>query len=428
MAQPPIALVDVNNFYVSCERVFNPKLQSRPMVVLSNNDGCCIARSNEAKALGIRMGEPWFKVRDLANRNGVVAYSSNYALYADMSNRVMSLLADFAPSIEIYSIDECFLNLAGFNRSRLAADAGRMRERVWKWLGLPVCVGIAPTKTLAKLANHVAKKRPAFGGVCDLDALDTTAVDALMHSIAVNEVWGVGPRLTEHLSKLGILTVADLRAADSQTLRRRFSVVLERTVMELRGTRCLGLEEVAPAKKQIISSRSFGHSVTQVEELTEAAASYAARAAEKLRRQNSVAGLLQVFLKTNVFKPDEPSHHPVMSLPLSDASSDTRVLAAHAVHGVRCIYRKGFRYVKAGIVLSEISDSANRQSSFYQSEASIERSMHAMQAMDSINRRMGRNTLAIAAAGVRRPWQMKREMKSPHFTTQWSDLAVAQCR
>lgn len=427
MSQPPIALVDVNNFYVSCERVFNPKLESRPMVVLSNNDGCCIARSNEAKALGIRMGEPWFKVRDLADKNGVVAYSSNYALYADMSNRVMSLLADFAPSIEIYSIDECFLNLAGFERSRLAADAARMRDRVRAWLGLPVCVGIASTKTLAKLANHIAKKRPAFGGVCDLDSLDAPAVDSLMQSIAVNEVWGVGPRLTEHLDKLGIGTVSELRAADAETLRRRFSVVLDRTIMELRGTRCLGLEEVAPAKKQIISSRSFSRAVTELEDLTEAAASYATRAAEKLRRQKSVAGLIQVFLKTNVFKPNEPAHHPVISLALTDASSDTRVLAAHAVHGVRRIYRTGFRYVKAGIVLSEISDGANRQGSFYQSEAAVAKSDRAMHALDSINRRMGRNALAVAAAGVRKPWQMKREMKSPHFTTQWSDLAVAQC-
>lgn len=241
-----------------------------------------------------------------------------------------------------------------------------MRDRIRAWLGLPVCVGIASTKTLAKLANHVAKKRSEFGGVCDLDAFDSSAVDGLMQSIAVKEVWGVGPRLTEHLGKLGIYTVADLRAADTQTVRRRFSVVLERTVMELRGTRCLGLEEVAPAKKQIISSRSFGRAVTEVEELTEAAASYATRAAERLRRQNSVAGLLQVFLKTNVFNPNEPSHHPVISLPLTDASSDTRVLAAHAVQGVRRIYRKGFRYVKAGIVLSEISNGANRQGSFYQ--------------------------------------------------------------
>ena len=280
------ALIDGNNFYVSCERVFNPKLEGRPMVVLSNNDGCVVARSAEVKALGVKMGEPWFKLKAMARKHGIVAYSSNYTLYADMSNRMMAVLASYSPRQEIYSIDECFLGLDGFSHYDLMAHAQKMRQQVKQWVGLPVCVGIAPTKTLAKLANHCAKKGLAGDdGVCDFGQLGKEEYEALLASLPVGEVWGVGRKLTARLNEMGIHTVRQLRDADTATIRRQFSVVLERTIMELRGISCLELEELAPAKKQIMSSRSFGAYVHTLPELEEAVSTYIARAAEKLRAQ-----------------------------------------------------------------------------------------------------------------------------------------------
>ena len=282
---PIFALVDCNNFYASCEKLFDPRLAGVPVVVLSNNDGCVVARSAEVKALGIPMGVPWFRIRDQARRHGIVAFSSNYALYADMSNRVVEVLAQFSPDIEVYSIDESFLDVAGFEGTGLAEYGRQIRERVQRWLGLTVCVGIAPTKTLAKLANHCAKKNLAgTAGVCDFTIMPAADLDALLARIDVGEVWGVGRKLTPRLQAMGIGTVRDLRDADAETLRARFSVVLERTLRELRGTSCLALEDVVPDRQQIICSRSFGERVHDLEALQEAVASYLSRAAEKLRQ------------------------------------------------------------------------------------------------------------------------------------------------
>ena len=250
------ALIDGNNFYVSCERVFNPSLEGKPVVVLSNNDGCAVARSQEVKALGITMATPWFQMQDLAKKHGIIALSSNYTLYADMSNRMMAVLRKFSPQQEVYSIDECFLSLDGFNTD-LTAYGQRIRQQVKRWTGIPVCVGIGSSKTLAKLANHVAKKRPEWHGVCDLGNLSASALDALLASIEVGEVWGVGSRIREKLASIQIHTVLALQQADSSLIRQQFSVVMERTIMELRGVSCLALEEIAPAKQQIMCSRSF---------------------------------------------------------------------------------------------------------------------------------------------------------------------------
>jgi DNA polymerase V len=295
-----LALIDVNNFYVSCERVFNPKLNGKPVVVLSNNDGCAIARSNEAKALGIKMGEPWFKLRDLAQQHGIIAHSSNYALYADMSNRVMEILSGFSPNQEVYSIDECFLDLTGMPRPHLAI-ASRMRVMIRQYTGLPVCVGIGPSKTLAKLANHCAKKGYTPDGVCDFNAWTPEQLDAQLAKIEIGEVWGIGRRLVPKLNALGIRTVLDLKRVDPEYMRQQFSVVMEKTVRELRGQACIELEEVAPAKKQIVSSRSFGFPVTDIQSLSEALSLYTSRAAEKLRKQQSFATLLAVFIHTSPF-------------------------------------------------------------------------------------------------------------------------------
>jgi DNA polymerase V len=310
-APPQFALVDVNNFYVSCERVFQPKLENVPLVVLSNNDGCAVARSAEVKALGVAMGTPWFRMQDLARRHGISAFSSNYALYGDMSNRVATILRDFAPDIEVYSVDESFLRIEAVAHLYGGAPAmGRqMRERIRQWTGLPVCVGCGPTKTLAKLANHLAKKHAVFNGVCDLNSLSRPERLQWMHKVEVGEVWGVGRRLVLRLQAIDIHTVLDLRNASPKHLRAQFGVVMERMCSELRGISCLELEDIAPPRQQILSSRSFGVLVESVAELSEAVSTYVARAAERLRRQASVAAVVHVFVHTNRFKDDEPQYN-----------------------------------------------------------------------------------------------------------------------
>ncbi|MEO5355346.1 MAG: Y-family DNA polymerase, partial [Magnetococcus sp. XQGC-1] len=301
-----IALIDANNFYVSCERVFNPALQERPVVVLSNNDGCAVARSNEVKALGVKMGEPWFRLRDLAQQHGIVALSSNYALYADMSQRMMTLLGDFTPHQEVYSIDECFLDLG--TQHDVTPVGHAMRLRIASWLGLPVGVGIGPTKTLAKLANHVAKKRPAYAGVCNFNIMPAEDLERLLAEIDVAEVWGVGPRGAERLRTMGITNVLSLRRANAGQLRKRFSVVMVRTVEELNGVSCLSLEMVAPPRQQIQSSRSFGQPVYEQEELAEAVLTFLRRGVRRMRGQELVTGAIHVFIRTNPFRESEPQY------------------------------------------------------------------------------------------------------------------------
>jgi len=327
---PVFALVDCNNFYASCEKLFDPKLASKPVVVLSNNDGCVVARSAEVKALGIPMGVPWFKIQKEAKQYGIFAFSSNYALYADMSNRVVEVLGQFSPNLEVYSIDESFLDLSGFNRD-LVEYGQAIRQRIQQWLGLAVCVGIAPSKTLAKLANHCAKKGLAgSGGVCDFTTMTESHLTELFAGIDVGEVWGVGRKIEARLADIGITTVLQLREADPDLIRSKFSVVLERTVRELRGVSCLDLEEVAPDKQQIMCSRSFGQYVYDRDQLEEVVASYVARAAEKLRKQASLAGALMVFIRTNPFSPKEPQYQRSMTIPLPEATADTRVLVMWA--------------------------------------------------------------------------------------------------
>jgi DNA polymerase V len=359
------ALVDVNNFYVSCERVFNPALENRPVVVLSNNDGCAIARSNEVKALGVKMGAPWFKMQELARQHNIVALSSNYALYADMSSRVVSILRDYSPHVEVYSIDESFLGLDGLETLWPSfADMGQfIRQRVRQWTGLPVCVGIGPSKTLAKLANHIAKKNPGFNGVCELASMDETQRDALMAAIEVGEVWGVGRHINAHLQAAGIRTAKNLRDTPPAWLRSRFGVVMERTGNELRGISCLALEEVAPPKKQIVSSRSFGQLVHDLQSLSEAVAVHASSAAEKLRAQSGICNAIQVFIHTNRFREQDPQHDGSIVIPLPNASADTRLLVRAALFGLKKIYRGGFAYKKAGVMLMGINDAQTMQGS-----------------------------------------------------------------
>ena len=420
---PIFALVDCNNFYASCEKLFDPKLTTTPIVVLSNNDGCVVARSAEVKALGIPMGVPWFKIQKEARQYGIVAFSSNYALYADMSNRVVEVLGQFSPNLEVYSIDESFLDLTGFNFD-LVEYGQQIRLRIQHWLGLAVCVGIGPSKTLAKLANHCAKKNLAgAAGVCDFTTMTEAALSQLFAGIDVGEVWGVGRKIEARLAYMGISTVLQLRDADPEMIRSKFSVVLERTVRELRGVSCLDLEEVAPDKQQIMCSRSFGQYVDDREQLGEVVASYVSRAAEKLRNQDSLAGALMVFIHTNPHKPQEPQYQRSMTIPLPEATADTRTLISWALKVLRRIYRPGYAYQKAGVMLSELRPRTMAQASLFADPVN-ERAKRLMATLDGINERWGRGTLRTAAEGMKKPWQMKRQRLSPSYTTAWESLPV----
>ena len=415
-----IALIDVNNFYVSCERVFNPRLKNKPVVVLSNNDGCAISRSNEVKELGIAMGAPWFRMQDLVKQHGIVGLSSNYALYADMSNRVMSILRDFSPNQEVYSIDECFLDVTGFSFINLVEYGQTMRKRILDWTGLPVCVGIGATKTLAKLANHCAKKQPVFNGVCNFNALTNQELNQMLARLPVGEVWGVGRKLAPKLNTIGILTALDLKQADPRRVRQQFSIVMQKTVMELNGTVCIDLEEISPPKKQILSSRSFGHSVSDYNSLAESITLYMSRAAEKLRKQNSCASSVFVYIRTSPFKLDEPQYSNGLTIPMPIPTDDTRQLVKVALWGLKRIYRAGFRYAKAGVMLGELISVSEVQSDLFSTKNFEDEKL--MDVLDSINRKMGRGTMKLASEGFKKPWRMKQGNKSPNYTTQWEDV------
>ena len=420
--QRSIALVDVNNFYVSCERVFNPKLLNRPVVVLSNNDGCAVARSNEVKALGIGMGAPWFKFKDLAKQHGIIAYSSNYALYADMSNRVMFILSQFSPDQEMYSIDESFLDLTGFPSKNLSVYGQDMRQRILQWTGLPVCVGIALTKTLAKLANHCAKKRPMFNGVCNFNTLAKATLDQMLSEIDVGEVWGVGRKLAPRLNVLGIHNVLQLQQANPEHLRQLFSVVMEKTIRELNGTVCIEIEEIAPPKKQILSSRSFGHPVRDYNSLAESITLYMSRAAEKLRKQQSFAGCVYVYIRTSPFKVDDSFYSNDFTISLSTPTNNTMQLVNVALWILRRLYKPNFNYAKAGVMLSELVPAEGVQTDLFSQVQVSPKSSKLMLTMDSINKKMGKESIKLASEGFTRPWRMKQENKSPSYTTNWNEI------
>lgn len=414
-----IALVDCNNFYVSCERVFRPDLQNKPVIVLSNNDGCAVSRSNEAKALGVKMGVPVFQIRDLVKQHGIEVFSSNYVLYADMSNRVMSLLRQFAPDQEIYSIDESFLELTGL--PNIAELMQTMRERVIRDTAIPVCVGVGSSKTLAKLANFVAKRHPKSRGVFNFNALTSQQMSSVLRNIPTEEVWGIGRKLTAALKDMGITNVMQLRDADAPALRQRFGVVMEKTIRELRGEACIEFEDVAPAKKQIINSRSFGNMVTELADLEDALSHFISNAAKKLRDQNSVANMLQIFILTNRFRQDQEQYSPHLAIPLITPTDDTITLQKYALQGLKVIFRTGFHYKKAGVILSEISKASVYQSDMFVSEPA---NPDLMRTLDMINTRYGEGTLKLSRDGSRHSWKMRQENKSPEYTTNWHELPV----
>lgn len=416
--QRPIALIDCNNFYASCERVFQPKLRGRPVVVLSNNDGCVIARSNEAKAVGVEMGAPWHLNEQKFRALGVEVRSSNYTLYGDMSARVMRTLSHFSPRQEIYSIDECFLGLEGFE-DRLESHAREMKATVYQWTGIPVSVGIAPSKTLAKIANRAAKKNPASGGVGVL--MTTAEQEAVLAKIELTDIWGVARRLSERLVAMKIGTPLQLRDADTRAIRQEFGVVVERIVKELRGESCIELDEAPPTKKSLVASRSFGRPVETLQEMQEAIASHMSRAAEKMRSQRLATANIVVFVETNRFRPQDPQYSGSQTVNLPIATSDTGRLVAAAMKGLSAIWRNRFSYKKGGVMLLDLIPAAQVQGSLFETPDDPA-SKARMAALDAINRKFGKGTLVYGTAGTKREWDMRRGYMSKSFTTSWDEL------
>lgn len=429
------ALIDGNNFYVSCERVFRPSLEGRPVVVLSNNDGCAVARSNEAKALGIAMGAPWYQIRHLTESAGLVGLSANFPLYGDMSDRMMSLAAGLGPTQEIYSIDESFIGLDGVGGD-LVKRGHAIRSRILTWLGIPTCVGMAPTKTLAKLANHVAKtaeRKPGsypagLAQVCNFAVLPASELDAILAATDVGEVWGVGRRISNQLHDVGICTVLDLARMDPAVARGRWSVVLERTVRELQGQSCIDIDNAPAPKKMIACTRSFGRPVRDFEPLSEAVSEFAGRAAEKLRQQGSVAGMLQVFAHTSPHRPG-PRFSRAITVPMRKPTADTRLLAQAAVLGLRRIYEPGFDLIKAGVILMELTDAAAEQFELMLDDEPSDSRPRLMAALDSLNQRYGKGAVHVAATGATKAkleWGMRQERKTPQYTTLLQDIPIAR--
>lgn len=416
------ALVDVNSFYASCETAFRPDLKGRPVVVLSNNDGCVIARNAEANRAGVKMGDPYFKQKDLFRRYGVVCFSSNYELYADMSSRVMSTLEAMSPRCEIYSIDEAFCDLTGVRNCRVLQEFGQeLKDAVYQNTGLAVGVCIAQTKTLAKLANHAAKKwQRQTGGVVDLSNLDRQR--KLMAALPVEEVWGVGRRISKKLEAMGIKTVLELADTDIRFIRKHFNVVLERTVRELRGEPCLELEEFAPVKQEIVCSRSFGERITDYDAMRQAICSYASRAAEKLRGEHQYCRFISTFVKTSPFALNEPYYGNSASVKLLTPTQDSRDIIAAATRSLDAIWKDGHRYQKAGVMLGDFFSQGIAQLNLFDDNAPRRGSEKLMEVLDHLNAKEGKGALYFAGQGIQQQWAMKREMLSPRYTTRYEDL------
>ena len=415
-----IGLIDCNNFYVSCERAFDPTLVGVPVVVASNNDGCAIARSNEAKALGVRMGDPIHLIRDRLEKHGVVVRSSNYTLYGDMQRRVVAAVEDFASEVEIYSIDESFLDLTAFVGRDLVAHANGMRRQVQRWTTIPTCVGIGPTKTLAKLANAAAKRNPIFDGVADLR--DDTIRHFVLDRFPVNDVWGVGRATAAKLASLGITTAGQLRDMQMRQARGLGTVVLERLVAELRGVAASAVEVVEPQRKGMAVTRSFGRPIEDLEALMGAVAQFAMRAGEKLRSHGLVAGQLTVFFHTNRHKRDRPQHHGSRRLSLQPMTDDSLELLAAARRGVEAAWRDGFAYTQAGVMLDALVAAGQRPRTLF--EGDVERRSRLMMAMDEVNSRFGRFTAVPATQGFKREWKARSENRSPAWTTRIGEVPV----
>lgn len=419
------ALADVNSFYASCEKVFRPDLREKPVVVLSNNDGCVIARSKEAKRLGIKMGIPWFKLREQLFPEHVIAFSSNYELYASMSARVMNCLEELSPRVEQYSIDEMFLDVRGIDGCMTFEAFGQqLRAHVRKYTGLTIGVGMGPTKTLAKAAQWAGKEWPQFGGVLALAPGNRNRIDKMLSMMPVGELWGVGGRITKKLNAMGIHTALELARTHPAFIRKNFSVVLERTVRELNGDSCINLEEAPPAKQQIVCSRSFGQRITTYEAMRQAVCQYAERAAEKLRQERQHCRHIAVFIKSSPFASSEPYYGNVASEKLTIPTRDTRDIIAAAGRALDRIWLDGHRYAKAGVMLNDFTPSSVSQLTLFDDEKPYANSAALMHILDEINH-SGLGKVWFAGRGIASEWQMKRDMLSPAYTTRWKDIPRA---
>lgn len=419
------ALVDCNNFYVSCERVFNPALNGKPVVVLSNNDGCVIARSNESKQLGIKMGVPHYQIQDLIKQHNIVVYSSNLTLYGDMSHRVMSILKDFAPATEIYSIDESFMDVTGIDISELEKIGRDLTQKVKRYTGIPVSMGIAPTKTLAKIAHKLSKKYPKLQGCCLMYRKQD--IEKVLKNYPIGDVWGIGRRNEKKLNAIGVNTAWDFMQLSPETVKKKMTVTGLRTWEELRGNSCISLETAPSDKQQICTSRSFSHEFTELSDMQTSVATYAAMCAEKLRKQKSVCGEIQVFIYTNPYKETVPQHYENRIIQIPEPTDDTTKLVHWAIFALRSLYKKGYAYKKAGVILSAISPNTARQKSLFGDLQSDKKKSGLMKAVDEINLTKGRNTIVLAAQGFE-GIKMNRQHLSQSFTTNWDDILTVKAK
>lgn len=424
MRRNVIALVDCNNFYVSCERVFHAALHNKPVIVLSNNDGCVVARSNESKKLGIKMGQPLFQCQDIIEQHNVQVFSSNYSLYAELSARILKVLTQFSPVVESYSIDEAFLSLGELAIDDLTDYGQVIKARVMQYVGIPVSVGIASTKCLAKIATEIVKTDPTYDGVLDLTRFSEEEIDQMLAQVAIEDVWGIGPKYSLFLGNYGITTAKHLKDADQKWIRRYLTVAGERIVLELRGISCIPLETERAPKKGIMCSKTFGKEITTLDELTEAVATYTVRAAEKLRQQDSLAGSLTVFIRTNTFNQNIPQYSNSFTVTIPYPTAFTPELVRHALAGLRAMYKDGFRYKKAGVYLSQIMPLDAVQPDLFGAYSLIQhvREARLMAIVDAINRVYGRDMLFLAVQGTSRTWAMQRRRLSPRFTTRWDEI------
>lgn len=418
-------LVDCNNFYVSCERIFNPTLENKPVIVLSNNDGCCVARSNEAKKLGIKMGEPFFKVKEIIEKNKVQVFSSNYELYADISNRVMQTLFTFTPDVEVYSIDEAFINLRNLPIANYTNKGLEIRERILKWIGIPVSVGIAPTKTLCKIANELVKKNKEYKGVLSLVDKSEKELNEILKQIDVSDVWGIGRQYSKKLYSENINTAYDFKYSNPKFIQKIMTINGLRTQEELKGISCIPLEHEIPDKKGICSSRSFGRYVTEFNELKEAISSYITIASEKLRSQNSKCYKITVFIRTNHFRINDKQYSNAKSYHFLESTSYTPDLIKAGTHLLKQIYKEGYKYQKAGVFLTEIVPENEVQNTLFNVDLFQYKSPKKdflIKKIDEINSQFGNNSIIFASSGIKKEWKMKTEKRSPRFTTNLSEL------
>ncbi|HCU0822830.1 TPA: DUF4113 domain-containing protein [Acinetobacter baumannii] len=418
-------LIDVNNMYVSCERVFDPSLNDRPVIVLSNNDGCAVARSNESKALGIKMGVPLFQVKDIVQQHNVIVLSSNYAMYAEMSRRFHTILASYvtAEEVEPYSIDECFVDFSAYEKNFDLEKVGQqMRQQIWKWLGLPVCVGIGRSKTESKIANHIAKKNPGFNSVCDLVNMDPCNKEYYFSLIEVSEVWGVGRKHSKKLQGMGINTVLDLACAEPREMQKKFSIVMARTIYELQGISCIEIEHTPPSKKQIVASRSFGGRVTELTDLKEAISMYAQDACKRLRDEGLLCGCMIAFVQSNPFDPNVPFYNKSITGSFSEPTDCALDFVKAATRMLNDIYKEGVKYKKCGVVLTCLEPKSGHTYDLLTDFETIEKKEQLMRALENVHTKFGKKKIGVGPCFIpNRNWSMSRDKLSRN-PFKWDEL------